>query len=694
MRVNFYLLLIAFCMSFLSQGNAQTISCNPPTALTSSALVPTTVVLNWVGNNGASGYNVRLRPVGSSSTAWQQITTQFTTTTIPNLLCSTTYEWQVQSICSNVGSINSLSAFTTSQNFTTALCTTPICIAPTSLVSSILNANSAILSWASVSGAQVYNIQYRPVSSIPTNWTSQISQGTTFTLTNLLCNTAYEWQVQSVCGTAAGNVSTFSASVTFTTAACVTVCQVPTGLTTTNITLNSAQASWTTVSGGIAYVIHYRPANAPNTPWQTLTTQTTSVTLGNLLCNTAYEWQVQTICSTSGGINSGSAFSPSQFFTTLVCPINTCLAATALVSSIVNLNTVILSWTASPGNIYYNVQYRPISTVPTNWTSMISQNTIFTLSNLLCNTTYQWRIQSFCSTASGSVGANSSIMTFTTAPCQSVCPTPTGLLSTSVVFNSAVVSWNAVSGAGAYIIHYRPAIPNAGWITITSQNISVTLGNLICNTSYEWQVASACSSAGTINSGGSFSPSQYFTTQSCPSTSCVSPTGLNATNVTTFRAQLNWNSTGAYRYEIRYRPANSLNWMSATSLTNSILVSGLLSSTVYEFQVRGNCSTSASTNVFSTWSPSAFFTSLMAMSKVYPNPAGPQFYIPVESATKSELKIELFDQYGVSALQMMQQINEGNNQIEINTNRLQDGLYFIQITGKDIFEKQKIFIRN
>ena len=82
------------------------------------------------------------------------------------------------------------------------------------------------------------------------------------------------------------------------------------------------------------------------------------------------------------------------------------------------------------------------------------------------------------------------------------------------------------------------------------------------------------------------------------------------------------------------------------------------------------------------------------MSKVYPNPAGPQFYIPVESATKSELKIELFDQYGVSALQMMQQINEGNNQIEINTNRLQDGLYFIQITGKDIFEKQKIFIRN
>ncbi len=694
MRVNFYILLIAFCMSFLNQGIAQTITCNPPSALTSSSISTSSAVLNWVSNASALGYNVHYRPAGLPNTAWQQITTQLNSVTVANLLCSTTYEWQVQSICSTVGSANSLSAFTTSQNFTTAICTIPICVPPTSLVSSVLSANSAILSWTSASGSLYYNIQYRPFSATPTNWISQMSQGTAYTLTNLLCNTTYEWQVQSVCGTAAGNVSSFATSVTFTTAACVSTCQVPTGLNSNSITFNSSQVSWGSVSGGVAYVVQYRPANLPNAAWITLTTQTNSLSLSNLLCNTQYEWHVQTRCSTSGGINSSSTFSLSQFFTTLSCPTTTCPPPTTLVSSVVNLNSVILSWAASAGNIYYTVQYRPISSVPTNWNSMISQNTTFTLANLMCNTTYQWRIQSFCSTAAGSIGAFSSIMTFTTPPCLNNCPFPAGLSSAAVTFNSASLSWTASSGVIAYIIHYRPAIPNAGWISVTTQNINAVIGNLMCNTSYEWQVASLCSTSGTINSAGPFSSSQYFTTQICPSISCLVPTGLNATNIATYRAQLNWNVTGASRYEVRYRPANSLSWMNATSLTNTSLISGLLSNTVYEFQVRSNCSTSAVTNVFSAWSPSSFFTSLMAMSKVYPNPAGQQFFIPIESASKSELKIELFDQYGSSALQMIQQINEGDNQIEVNTNGLQEGLYFIQITGKDILEKQKIYIRN
>ncbi len=75
-----------------------------------------------------------------------------------------------------------------------------------------------------------------------------------------------------------------------------------------------------------------------------------------------------------------------------------------------------------------------------------------------------------------------------------------------------------------------------------------------------------------------------------PSTSCGTPTGLNATNITTTTATLNWNAmAGANSYNIQYRKVGTTPFTSTTSATNSKAITGLTALTNYEFKVQAVC---------------------------------------------------------------------------------------------------------
>jgi len=87
------------------------------------------------------------------------------------------------------------------------------------------------------------------------------------------------------------------------------VCAVPTGLSAGSITTASAMLSWAAVSGATGYNIHYKPSAGAT--WTTVSASLTNVAVSSLAPSTAYEWQVQTICS-----GSNSAYSASAFFTT------------------------------------------------------------------------------------------------------------------------------------------------------------------------------------------------------------------------------------------------------------------------------------------------------------------------------------------------------------------------------------------
>ena len=96
-------------------------------------------------------------------------------------------------------------------------------------------------------------------------------------------------------------------------------------------------------------------------------------------------------------------------------------------------------------------------------------------------------------------------------------------------------------------------------------------------------------------------------TVSSTQASCATPSGLSANNITVSSATLDWNDiSGATSYNIRYRVSGTTTWTNATSSTSSLNVSGLASSTRYEFQVETVCS-GGSTSSFS--SSSTFATS-------------------------------------------------------------------------------------
>ena len=272
--------------------------CPMPTSLFASSVTLSSATLNWHSAIGAAGYVAQYRQTGT--TTWTTTSTIDTFWNITGLSCGTTYEFQVQTVCSG----SSTSAFTASTTFTTITCACP---APVGLSVTGVTTSAGTLNWTAATGALSYNIQYRQYGT--TTWSSTTSSTNSVGLTSLACGTTYEFQVQSVCSITSS--SAWSASDTFSTSACL--CPYPTGLSATAITTTTATLSWTSVVWAVSYYVHYRPVGTST--WITDSTTATSVAITGLTCGTTYEFQVETVC---GGLGTGS-YSPSVTFTTASC---------------------------------------------------------------------------------------------------------------------------------------------------------------------------------------------------------------------------------------------------------------------------------------------------------------------------------------------------------------------------------------
>ena len=195
-------------MNLIINGSVVSSSgCAIPSGLSSSAITTSSATLTWTAAAGATSYVIQYRPVGTST--WSTTTSATASVDLTGLSCSTTYEFQVQTVCS-AGS----SSFTSSATFTTLTCTTG-CSTTTGLSATSITTTSATLNWTSVTGATSYNIQYRPTGT--STWSSTTSTTTAVNVTGLTCATTYEFQVQTVC---ASGSSAFTGSTTFNTLVC------------------------------------------------------------------------------------------------------------------------------------------------------------------------------------------------------------------------------------------------------------------------------------------------------------------------------------------------------------------------------------------------------------------------------------------------------------------------------------------
>jgi hypothetical protein len=88
-------------------------TCNTPTGMNTTSVATTSATFNWTAAAGATSYNVRYKATAAAT--WTTTTSATTSKAVTGLTAGTTYEWQVQTVCSG----GTTSAYSASTNFTT-----------------------------------------------------------------------------------------------------------------------------------------------------------------------------------------------------------------------------------------------------------------------------------------------------------------------------------------------------------------------------------------------------------------------------------------------------------------------------------------------------------------------------------------------------------------------------------------------
>ena len=367
-------------------------------------------------------------------------------------------------------------------SFTLDPCTPPLCGNPTGLSASGITNTSANLSWAAVTNALNYDVDYKPSSS--TTWLSAAvgTTSTSVTLSTLTQGTAYDWRVLAHCSAGAGNY----VSSQFTTTS-PQVCNPPSGLTASSITSTGATVNWTAVTGAVSYTVDYK-ANTSST-WINAATATTatSVAISGLTASTLYDWRVLTNCS-----SGSSTYSTSQFTTTATqsgcvnayeanetqatsatIPINTNISAAIATATDIDYynftttgtNDLTVTLTNLPGDydLYF---YNSAGTQIGSSTNGGTTNESITYNNAAAGT-YYVKVIGYNGASSTTVCYNLKAATATA----SVCPGPYDVSTngtfggaSAIPFNTDIKGLISPSGDKDY---YKFTITNPGSITVT-----------------------------------------------------------------------------------------------------------------------------------------------------------------------------------------------------------------------------------
>ena len=557
--------------------------CDAPSWLYTTNITSTSATLDWEPVSGAISYNIQWKEQGGywhdiSSVSWNQ-----TWYTLYNLNPNTTYQWRVQTNCSNWthSSWSYIESFTTLGGY---------CSVPTWPTTSNITQTSAKFSWDAVYGANSYTVQIRQWGGSWSDLEGGPFYNTWVTANWLTPCTTYEWRVRTNCSN--WQYSYWTNPTVFTTS-CGNYCDTPSWLYSSNITHNSATLGWDAVPGAYSYSVQWKVAGGS---WQDLTggaTYNNWVSLWGLQPGTSYEWRVRTNCSNW----MYSSWSYTAWFTTLgySCGTPSWLSTTNVTESSASFN-----WSSVWGAWSYTVQIRELN--GGLWANVPESpflNNSGWVSGLTPGKTYQWRVRTNCE--DGQYSNWSYAVTFTTSNV-TVCNAPQWLYSSNITETSANLSWTSVSGALSYNVEYRIA-GGGSWLIASGSPFTstwATISSLLAGTTYEWRVSTKCYFS--MQSPWSYTAS--FTTQG---NACAVPTGLVTSNITDTTATLLWNSApGAGSYGVQTRTLNGVwNDVSGTPVSDtSVIIDGLIPGVTYEWRVRSKCGA----GVFSYWSNPASFT--------------------------------------------------------------------------------------
>lgn len=188
------------------------------------------------------------------------------------------------------------------------------CLAPVGCFASNINYYNADVNWNIVSNAHHYKIRYKISGTTTWSYKNNLDSLLNFkNIANLQPLNTYVWQIRTYCDSGNSVYSGWSPLDTFVTN--TTLCPSPSGVSTTNINYNNAQANWNLTQGAHRYKVHYRIYGTAT--WSNLgniDSTMNSVALPLLQQNTTYEWEVMAYFDST--IQMGSLWSVPDTFTT------------------------------------------------------------------------------------------------------------------------------------------------------------------------------------------------------------------------------------------------------------------------------------------------------------------------------------------------------------------------------------------
>lgn len=305
-----------------------------------------------------------------------------------------------------------------------------------------------------------------------------------------------------------------------------------------------------------------------------------------------------------------------------------------------------------------------------------------------------------------------------------VCGVPASLSASNITTSSANLNWGAVSNALSYTLQYR-AVGTTPWTSTTSTTNSKAISALTASTQFEYQVLSVCTS-----SSSTFSASAYFTTLSAGG-NCVdnyepnnasgsaklivvntdvkgliSPSGdndyfkFNNTDTTpNIKVTL---TTLPANYNVKLIKSGTLATGSNSGVTDETIIYNTSNIGTYKVKVYGVSGANNATSCYTLkvqLSNTAFRTSSFDNSTTieeesiiaeqnqdeiittYPNPVKDILNIKFNSLEEGKVEIKVLDVFGRTVIESQRKVATGMNNIELSLSQLNNGIYFIWVTG-------------
>ena len=606
-------------------------TCPPPTNLTTSSVLSTSVQLNWTSVTPSVSWQVIALPCGSpaptvGSTGWVAAPTN--PFVLTGLTASTCYNFYVRGVCSPTD----LSFWTATATATTQALP-PVCggnfVDSGGATGTYQNGENITTTICPVNAGDKVTVAF--ISFTVENGFDQLriydgnSAGATLLGTYTGGNIPPTFTSTAANGcltfvfTSDGSV-TLNGWVANVTCAPPPTCQQPITLTATNVLTTSAQLGWVSPGTATAWQVIALPAGSPaptagTTGWTAAPTN--PFVLTGLTPGTAYEYYVRGNCGVVDGVSLWSG--PIAFSTIPTCPPPTTLTTSSVLSTSVQLN-----WTSVTPSVSWHVIALPCgSPAPTAATTgwIAAPTNPFVLTGLTASTCYNFYVRGVCSPTDISFWSAQAIATTQALPpvcggnfvdsggtagayqnneniTTTICPTIPGQLVT-VTFTSfnTEANWDGLYVYDGNTVNPATLIPSINGAGNVPGGLAGSYwGNAIPGP-FTSSSPSGCLTFVFRSDGSVTNPGWVSNVTCAPPPLCPKPILLTSSSLTFNSLSLGWTNVGpAAAWQVLILPCGSpvptdttTGWVPAA--TNPFAINGLSANTCYTIYVRGDCTT-------------------------------------------------------------------------------------------------------